>query len=375
MHVPFVDLGRQNGALSDELLPVIDAVLHRGDFVLGSEVTRFEEAFASRVGVRFAVGVNSGLDALLLSLQALDMVPGDEVITVPNSYVATAAAIALAGGTPVFVDVAEDENIDVDQVEALINQKTRAIMPVHLRGRPAKMEPLVRLAKQHGVPIVEDAAQAIDARFQSQLVGTFGVAGCFSLHPLKNLGACGDGGIVVTDDEALYRELLKLRNHGLTRQDLSFNQCETWAHNSRLDSTAAAILNVKLRYLDEWTARRRLIAAHYVDSWHSLPLVLPQETEDEWCVYHAFVIQTPQRDALKHFLDSKGVETKIQYPRPLHLQPAAAHLGYHRGDFPVTERQCDQVLTVPVYPELSDLEVEYITESVHAYFDESALAS
>lgn len=368
MQVPFVDLGRQNGAIATELLRAIESILYRGDFILGSEVTRFEEAFASRVGCRFAVGVNSGLDALLLTLKALGLSSGDEVLTVPNSYVATTAAIALAGATPVFVDVGEDENIDVGLVEQRITTRTKAILPVHLRGRPAKMVQLLDIARRHRLFVIEDAAQAIDATYDGQKVGTFGHAACFSLHPLKNLGACGDGGIVTTNDETMYSALLQLRNHGLRNKDFSLNPCETWGNNSRLDTTAAAVLNVKLKYLDEWTVRRLIIARRYLDELRDLPVRLPDEVPEERCVYHAFVIQTPQRDDLQRFLAIRGIETKVQYPSPIHLQPAAAGLGYHRGDLPVAENQCSQVLTVPVYPELTDVEVDYVIESVRAYF-------
>jgi dTDP-4-amino-4,6-dideoxygalactose transaminase len=369
MKVPFVDLGRQNSQIANEILEGIEAVLKRGDFILGDQVSSFEKAFATRMGSRFAVGVNSGFDALFLTLKSLGISPGDEVVTVPNSYVATPAAIAAVGATPRFVDVGSDENINPDLVEQQITSKTRVILPVHLRGRPAQMDALVDIARRYNLFLVEDCAQAVDATYNEQQVGTFGIAGCFSLHPLKNLGACGDGGIVITNDEVLYQRLQSVRNHGLQDRDYSLNPCLSWGYNSRLDTTAASILNVKLKYLDQWTDRRRYIAETYIEKLAHLPLDLPHEKAGQKCVYHAFVVQTYLRNNLRGFLQEQGIETKVQYPTPLHLQPAAEKLGYQHGDFPVAEQQCDTILSLPIYPELTDEQIEYCIASICAFFN------
>lgn len=369
MRVPFVDLGRQNGSLAAEILPAVEAVLRRGDFILGTEVERFEDAFSDRVGRRFAVATNSGLDSLWLTLEALGIGPGCEVITVPNSYIATTAAIGLAGATPVFADVTDDENIDPTAIERLITERTRAILPVHLRGRPCQMQAIVEVAQRHQLHVIEDCAQAIDARSQGRKVGTFGIAGCFSLHPLKNLGGCGDGGIIVTDDEDLSRSLRSARNHGLRAGDHSRNPCLFWGHNSRLDTIGASILNIKLAYLDQRTTRHVAIAQRYMNGLSHLPLGLPNEHQGELVVYQAFVIQARERTEMQAFLEAQGVQTKVQYPIPIHLQPAAQYLGYVRGDLPVAERLADCILSLPIYAELTDEEVNYVVDSIGAFFE------
>lgn len=368
MKVPFVALGHQNVEIKEEILAAFEEILGRGDFVMGKAVAAFEQAFAARMGTNFAVGVNSGFDALFLTLRALKIGPGDEVITVPNTYVATVAAIALNGATPRFVDVGLDENIDVNAVENLINSQTKAILPVHLRGRPAAMTRLEAIAKRHNVLIIEDCAQSIDATFDGRKTGTFGKAGCFSLHPLKNLGSCGDAGIIITNDETLYQELRQLHNHGLKDRDLSLNPCVSWGFNSRLDSTAAAILQIKLKYLAQWTEERRQIASTYKQYLAHLPILLPAEGPEEKCVYHSFVIQTQQRDTLQRFLLEHDIETKIHYSPPLHLQPAAQELGYRQGDFPIAEQQSERMLSLPLYPGLSEGQVEYISTTMKDFF-------
>lgn len=367
--IPFVGLSRQNGQLAPEILAAVEEVLRRGDFVHGDAVQDFERLFAARVGTKYAVAVNSGLDSLWLTLCTLQIEPGAEVITAPNSYVATAAAIAHAGAKPVFADVKADENIDPAKIEECITSKTVAIIPVHLRGRPASMKSIAEIARKYRLHIIEDCSQAVDAEYNGQRVGTFGIAGCFSLHPLKNLGGCGDGGIVTTNDESLYDGIRRIRNHGLKDPDLSLQPCLFWGHNSRLDTTAAAILRIKLRYLDEWTTRRRFIAETWTQELSHLPLVLPIEDRRERCVYQSFTIQVERRDALREFLQERGVITKIHYPVPIHLQPAAQTLKYERGSFPVAEAQSEHILSLPIYPELRDDEVQYISDSIQAFFD------
>ncbi len=365
MKVPYINLALQQNYILTALLSSIENVLKRGDFILGKEVEQFESNFAEKYQSRFAIGVNSGTDALVLTMKALGIGVGDEVITVPNSFLATTSSIVLAGAKPVFVDVGEDENINPALIEKAMTPNCKAILPVHLRGHPAKMDAVCQIAKKHNLLVIEDCAQAVGAKYKNQFVGTFGIAGCYSLHPLKNLNACGDGGVIVTSDESLYLDLIKSRNHGLKNRDV----CLEWSFNSRLDTLQAAILNTKLKYLDEWNARRREIAGDYLKALAGCPIDLPSETEDEYCVYHAFVIQTAKRDELLSFLQQREIEAKIHYPIPIHLQDAAKPLGYQQGDFPVTERQVKEIISLPIYPELEKWQVEWVAHSIQNFFN------
>ena len=361
MKVPYIDLAAQHAPIRHRILEAVDEVLTHGQFILGQEERYLEEQVAKFCGTQYAVGVASGTDALLLSLRALGIGPGDEVITVPNTFLATAAAIALVGARPVFVDVSDEYNIDPALIEAAITPCTRAILPVHLTGRVADMDPIMEIAARRGLHVVEDAAQAIGAKYRGKGAGTFGIAGCLSFHPLKNLGACGDGGAILTDDEEFYAELLKQRNHGLRNRD----ETDFWSYNSRLDTLQAAILTVKLEYLAEWTEQRRANADFYRQRIGEVVRV-PQEHSYEYCIYHTFVVLASNRNELQGYLASHGIDTKVHYPAPLHLQEAARDLGYQRGDFPVAESQGEQILSLPVYPELTqeqkDLGVEKILE-------------
>lgn len=365
MHVPYFGLDIQNTLLIQQLLSRVEAVLKRGDFVLGYEVEAFEQSFAAKCGSRFAVGVNSGTDALILTMKSLGIGQGDEVLTVPNSYFATAASIALVGAKPVFVDVGADQNIDPALIAERLTPSTKAIIPVHWTGRPARMDALVKIAEQADLFIIEDCSQAVNARFRGRHVGNFGIAGCFSLHPIKNLGGCGDGGVIVTNDEKLYEDLKIARNHG----KLGYGECLYWSHNSRLDTLQAALLNVKLGYLDGWTERRREIARMYCEHLADLPLHLPSREENEYCVYFTFMIQVSQRDSLRQFLSQQGIETMVHYPTPLHLQPAARDLGYQMGDFPMAERESQTVLSIPIFPELTEAQISYVIKMIHKFFD------
>jgi len=363
--VPYINLGLQSELMLHELLPAMEAVLKQGDFILGREVETFEAAFAARCGSQFAVGVNSGTDALILAMRSLGIGPGDEVMTVPNSFLATTSSIALVGATPVFVDVGPDQNIAPSLIEDRITPKSEAIIPVHLTGRPAKMDAVMEIARSNNLVVIEDCAQAVGAKYGGKHVGTFGTVGCFSLHPLKNLGSCGDGGVIITDDEELYYRLRIARNHGLKNRD----ECLHWSLNSRLDTLQAAILNVKLHRLDRWTKRRRQIAQFYFEHLDDLPVRLPYEDPDEYCVYHAFVVQTERRDELQDFLSQNGIEAKVHYPIPVHLQESAKYLGGRPGDFPVAERQSREILSLPVFPELTDEQVGYVVKTIRRFFD------
>jgi dTDP-4-amino-4,6-dideoxygalactose transaminase len=361
-----VNLALQHAPIKERLLAAVGDVIDHSQFILGREVAEFERRFAKLCGVDYAVGVNSGTDALILALKALGVGTGDEVITAPNSFVASTSCIELLGARPVFVDVGEDYNIEPCQIERAITARTRAILPVHLTGRPADMDPIMEIARRHDLRVVEDCAQAVCAEYQGQRVGSFGDVGCFSLHPLKTLNACGDGGVLTTNNAALYEDLKVLRNHGLRTR----NNCVVWGYNSRLDTVQAAMLLVKLDYLDEWTERRRANACAYQRLLGELPQIqLPIDRPWERAVYHTFMIQVDCRNDLQDYLDLKGVGTAVHYPTPIHLQEAASGLGYGLGSFPVAERQAERSLSLPVYPELQLHELEYIADCVRAFYD------
>jgi len=364
MQVPYINLGLQNIALKDQLIAEFWKVMESGQFIMGEALTNFEKSFAVLSGTKYALGMANGTDALFLSLKAIGVKEGDEVITAPNSFLASASAIALIGGKPVFADVREDFNLDPEKVEKAITAKTKAIIAVHLTGRPAPMDELMAIAKKHNIHLIEDGAQAIGAKYKDKAVGGFGTTGCFSLHPLKNLAAAGDGGVITTNDDRVYNYLLKARNHGLKNRD----ECEFWSYNSRLDNLQAALLNVKLKQIDKWTDRRRQIADIYYEKLKDLKIIAPRDRSFEKAVYHTFIIQTDKRDKLKEFLAGLGIDTKVHYPIPIHYQEAAKYLGYKKGDFTVTERQAETILSLPVYPELTDEQVNYVADAIVEFY-------
>jgi len=365
IRVPYVNLARQHAPLRDRLLEAVAGVLGHGRFILGEEVEEFENRFAGLCKVPFAVAVHSGTDALILALRSLGIGPGDEVITVPNSFISTVSSIRMAGARPVLVDVREDLNMDPARIERAITSRTRAILPVHLTGRPADMDPILEVARTNNLAVVEDCAQAVTAEYRGRPVGSLGEIGCFSLHPLKTLGGCGDGGILTTGDEELFQRIRLLRNVGLQDRD----RCLTWSSNSRLDSIQAAMLMVKMDYLEKWTGGRRANASRYRDLLGATPgLKVPGERPMERAVYHTFVIQAERRDDLKRHLRERGVETAIHYPVPIHLQEVAAGLGYGEGSFPLAEEQARSVLSLPVYPELEREELEYVAGAVQEFY-------
>ncbi len=366
MKIPYVDLAAQHRPLKEALLAAIGGVLDRGQFILSDEVAEFESRFAELCGARFAVGLNSGTDALIMALKALGIGPGDEVITVPNSFVATASAIMLLKARPVFVDVREDYNLDPDRLAQAITPRTKAILPVHLTGRPAAMDLILEVARAHRLHVVEDAAQAVTAAYHGKRVGSFGIAGCFSLHPLKTLNACGDGGVLTTDDPGLAEEFKILRNLGLKARD----DCVAWSGNSRLDTLQAAILLVKLPHLESWTEKRRAHARFYQEHLQDIPQIqVPQDKAFERPVYHTLVIQADSRDELRAYMGQQGIGTAIHYPIPIHLQTAAHALPYTVGDFPVAERQAHRILSLPVYPELGEEELNYIVSTIRSFYE------
>lgn len=357
MNIPVFDLKRQYENLKTEIDNAFKSVLENGIFVLGENVERFEEEFAEYLGAGFAVGVGSGTEALHLSLKACDIGYGDEVITVPNTAVPTISAISFAGAKPVFVDITPDTcTMDLRKVEEKITDKTKAILPVHLYGHSTEMEQIMKLAKAHNLRVIEDACQAHGAKYNSKNAGTIGDMGCFSFYPTKNLGAYGDGGMVVTNNEELYKKLIMLRNYGEVKKFTS----KIEGFNSRLDEIQSAVLRVKLKYLDEWTNKRREIATMYHQLLYNSNVQLPCERQWAKHVYHLFVIRVNKRDALKDYLHERGVGTQIHYPIPIHLQDAYKKLGYKAGDFPISERNAEEILSLPIYPELTTEEIEAV---------------
>jgi dTDP-4-amino-4,6-dideoxygalactose transaminase len=369
MNIPFVNLSAQHAPIKSELLAAVENVLDHGQFILGQEVEQFERRFADLCGTSYAVGVNSGTDALILALKALGVGSGDEVITVSNSFVASTGCITLVGASPVFIDVREDYNMDPELIGQAITERTKAILLVHLTGRSADMDPILAIAREHGLYVIEDAAQAVGSEYKEKRVGSFGDIGCFSLHPLKTLNACGDGGVITTNDAFLYEELQILRNLGLKERD----DCVVWGLNSRLDTLQAAILLVKLGYLNEWTDKRRANARFYQSLLEELPQVqCPVDQPYEHAVYHTFVVQADDRDGLREYLSNNGIGTAIHYPIPIHLHKAAANLGYGVGSFPITERQAGKILSLPIYPELLADQIEYVVTSLNNYYKRAA---
>jgi dTDP-4-amino-4,6-dideoxygalactose transaminase len=365
MEVPFVDLRSEHRILRDELNEAIQQVMDRSDFALGKDVSLFEEEFARFCGTEYAVGVDSGLAALELGLRAYGIGPGDEVIVPAHTFVATAAAASFAGARPVFVDVEKSTyNMDIGQIEAAINTRTRAIIPVHLYGLPAEMEPILNLAEKHGLVVIEDACQAHGARYQGRRAGSMGHAAAFSFYPTKNLGGCGDAGMLVTDDASVVEQVRAMRNCG--QREKYYHELPPFNH--RMDTLQAAILRVKLRYLDGWIEARRRNAALYDELLTGSGVVTPVETPDATHVYHLYVIRTPERDALQVHLREQGVGAAIHYPVPVHLQPYYAGNGFSRGQFPVTEQVCDQILSLPMFPGMTIEQVQHVAAEVTRFF-------
>ena len=360
--VAFLDLKAQYARIETDVLSALKDVCRSGRFVLGPEVEAFEEEFATYCEVSHCVGVNSGTSALHLAMRCLDVGPDDEVITVPMTFVATAWAISYVGATPVFVDIDPATRcMDPAQLEAAITPRTNVILPVHLYGQPADMKAILRIADAHGLAVVEDACQAHGARYQGRRVGGLGCIGCFSFYPGKNLGAYGEGGALVTDDEAIAARARALRDHG---QGARY-QHETLGYNYRMDAFQGAVLRTKLKHLDEWNGARRRHAQTYRECLaHCEAITLPGEPQTCHGVYHLFVVEVDGRDDVAAELNRAGVATGLHYPVPVHLQPAYAHLGLGGGVFPVSERLARRCLSLPMFPELSTAQIEYVAEQI-----------
>ncbi len=362
MKIPQADLKAQYQTIKDEVHAAITKIIESTQFVRGSASKEFEASFAKYCETEHAVGVANGTDALMLALRALGVREGDEVITSAFTFTATAEAIYWVGATPVLVDIdPENYTLDVEKVRAAVTDKTRAIIPVHLYGHPADMDPILEVARQHDIKVLEDAAQAHGARYKGKKAGSMGHAATFSFYPGKNLGAYGDAGGVVTNDAKVADSIRALGDHGSVRK----YENEFMGFNSRLDGIQAAVLNVKMKYIDEWTRRRREIAAFYNDALaHVDGVETPKESSWAECVYHLYVIQVDDRDQVKQKLNAAGIGAAIHYPRPLHLQKAYDFLGLGRNTFPVAERAGDRVLSLPNYPEMTEEMVERVVAEV-----------
>lgn len=358
--VPMVDLKIQFQNIKDEILKVVAEILADGQYILGTKVSELEKKIADYIGVMEAVGVASCTDALHLSLNSFGIGQGDEVITTPFTFFATVEAILYVGAKPVFVDIEPDTlNIDVNKIEAKITKKTRAIVPVHLYGHIADMEEILKIARARGLKVIEDCAQSFGAELNNGKAGSFGDAGCFSFYPSKNLGGYGDGGIVVLGDSQMAGTIKELRNHGSKASYIH----EKVGFNSRLDEIQAGILLVKLKYIDEYNEQRRQKAALYTELL-SDKVKCPVEKKGVYHVYHQYTVRSPQRDEIQKRLREKGISAVVYYPVPLHLQQAVTFLGYKRGDLPVAEKACQEVLSLPIYPELRESMVEKIAEII-----------
>ena len=359
--IPPFDLKRQYASIQDEVDRAVARVLDQGYFILGEEVAAFEREFACYCGVAHAVGVGSGTEALHLALAACGVGPGDEVITVSHTAVATVAAIELVGARPVLVDIdAERYTMDPQQVASAVTPRTRAVVPVHLYGCPVDLTPIMDIARQHGLFVVEDCAQAHGALYGGQRVGSWGHIAAFSFYPTKNLGAYGDGGAIVTDDAPLAERARLLRQYGWQERYVSAIK----GLNSRLDELQAAVLRVKLRHLEAWNGQRRRLASLYDERLAGSGVTLPCEPQDGMHVYHLYVVRYPRRDELRAFLRERGIGTLIHYPVPVHLQPAYRDLGYGPGSLPVTEAIAGEVLSLPMYPELREDEATIVATAV-----------
>jgi dTDP-4-amino-4,6-dideoxygalactose transaminase len=373
--VPFLDLTRQYKRIEEEILSAQKRVFEKGRFILGEEVSAFEDEFARYCGVRYGVGVGSGTDALFLALKAAGIGEGDEVITVSHSFIASAIAISMTGAKPVFVDIEpEVYTMDPNGLEHLLKKRkgrnrVKAILPVHLYGQPVEMEALVEIANRYHLLLIEDACQAHGAEYQGKKAGSFGLLGCFSFYPTKNLGAYGDGGMVVMDDKKLYNKVRLLRCYGEKKK----YEHVLKGGNSRLDEIQAAILRVKLKHLDLWNEERRSKALAYKRMLGSTEVVCPVEKEQARHVYHLFVIRTKRRNALQAFLKEKGIGTLIHYPIPIHIQKAYGELGYRKGDLPVTEKHAQEVLSLPFFPELTTEEMGKVNKGIKSFFSESEM--
>jgi len=366
MKIPFLDLRAQTAGFQDEVQSAMDRVVSDCNFVLGQQVGSFEEAFAEYCECEHAVGVASGFDALKLILRAMEIGPGDEVITVSHTFIATTLAISSVGATPVLVEVDPDTyTMDPQMIEAAITERTKAVMPVHLYGQTADMEPILEIARQHKLRVIEDACQAHGARDRGRRSGSIGDAAAFSFYPGKNLGAFGDGGAMTTNNPLLAERIRTLRNYGSSVKYVH----EELGENSRLDTLQAAVLSVKLKRLDAGNDARRVAATLYSEQLCGIgDLITPSIREDSEPVFHLYVIQTARRDELQRYLQEQGVDCLIHYPVPVHLQKAYSSRGWKKGDFPLTEALAGRILSLPIFPGITEEQVEFVCDAIPSFY-------
>ncbi len=367
--IPILDSKRQYAKIGSEVEKAVCEVLRSGSYILGPNVKALENELANYIGCNYTVGLNSGTDALHIALRALDIGAGDEVITTAFTFVATTESIEIVGATPVFCDINPDTfNIDADKIEELITPRTKAIMPVHLYGQPCDMDKIMDIAKRHNLYVIEDCCQAIGAKYKGQMVGTFGDIGCYSFYPTKNLGGMGDGGLITVNSENLKNRIVALRNHGGA---IRYHHDEVGV-NSRLDEIQAAILRVKLNYIDEWNKLRREHASTYNELLSSCSdIQTPKELDDTYCVYHQYTVKIPNRDEIHKMLQESGIGAMLYYPIPLHMQKVHSHLGYKMGDLPITEKNTECVISLPMFPELTLEEQKTVASTLISCLEKS----
>jgi dTDP-4-amino-4,6-dideoxygalactose transaminase len=368
MNVPFVDLKTQYLNIKSEILKEINEVLDNTAYVCGKKAKKFEEDFAGLHDAKYCIALSSGTDALHTALHALGIKPGDEVIVPVNTFIATSEVVSLLFAKPVFVDHDEKTfNIDPGKIEKAITSRTKAVIPVHLYGQPAEMDAILEIAKKHNLFIIEDTSQAHLSTYKGKKSGSMGDIGTYSFYPGKNLGAYGEAGAVVTNNEELYQKMLRFRQHGSTEK--YYHDSE--GHNYRIEEMQAAVLNVKMRYISDWTERRRAAARRYSELLSGVPgqnIVTPYCPEYVKAVYHLYVIKAKNREKLMDYLSGKGIQTALHYPLPLHLQKAYNYLNYHNGDFPVAEKTCKEILSLPMYPEMTEEQIVYVTDSIKSFY-------
>lgn len=363
MIVPFFDATRQLKSIRKEVNLAIEKVLDSGKFILGDEVERFENLFSNYIGMKYGIGVNSGTDAIKIALRALGVKENDEIITVANTAVPTVSAIREAGGTAVFADIDECFNIDSKDFERKITPKTRAVIVVHLYGQPADIDSIIKIAKKHKIKVVEDCAQATGAEVKGKKVGSLSDISCFSFYPTKNLGACGDGGIILTNNEELYKRCRQLRMYGMEKTYYSNME----GYNSRLDEIQATILSTKLNYVESWNNKRINLASFYIKNIKNKNIILPKVRTGAKHVFHLFVIRTKKRELLKEYLKENNIGFGIHYEFPIHLQKGYEFLGYKKGDLKITEKISDEIVSLPIFPELTKQEINYIVEKINNF--------
>jgi len=365
MKINYVNLPKQYKVERKKLLSIIDKTLATGQYVGGDQVQKFEKQISKLLKVKHCVALNSGTDALTLGLHAIGVRRNDEVITAPNSFIASTAVIVHLGAKPVFVDVKNDQCINPDLIEKAITKKTKAIMVVHLTGRVCEMDKILKISKKYKIPIIEDAAQAIGSKYKDKMAGSLGEVGCFSAHPLKNLNALGDSGYLTTNSKKIANFLKDIRNHGMAKR----NKIKNFGYVSRMDNLQAAILNFRLKNLGKIINKRRINAKFYMNNLNKKFIFMPKENSNEFNTYHTFVVQVANRNKLKSYLEKKGIETTIHYPIPIHLQPAARKLKYKLGDFKITENQSKKILTLPINQFLKKRDLKKICKEINNFYE------